>query len=304
MNSDIDKILPLILQEKKLNPRQQKQFLKLVKKIEKTKADDRSAEDWYILGYAFEAQANDLKAEEAYTEAIKTDPEFEAAYKNRGGVFTRTKQYEDAEFDLKHALELDPEFLQAKFQLAVLYGEKEDYDKSLELLDEILETKPDHLQSTAQRGSIYDKMGKYDEAITELDKVIEKEKNDGNLYSQRAISKIYNNDPEGALKDFQKTQQLSGNNYIVTFNLGLAYGLMQDKSKQAFQNFDKAFRKQPNLLVTYQKDAQKNEFNRLIKKLNQILENLKNIDDDQPGKFYRDELIDLLSRKLKEIAGQ
>jgi len=301
MISDIDKILPLILQEKKLNQRQQKQFLKIAKQIEKKKVDDRSAEEWYVMGYAFEAQGNDMKAEEAYTEAIKTDPEFEAAYKNRGSVFTRSKQFEDAEFDLVHALELDPDFTQAKFQLSVLQTEKNEYDKALSTLDEILDKQPGHVQSIAQKGTVYDKMNKYSEAVAAFDKAIEKDQSEGNLFSQRAISKIYNNDPEGALKDFHKAQSLSGSHSITTFNLGLAYGLMQDKSKHAYQNFEKAFRKQPDILITYQKEAQENEFKRLIKKLHQILENLRNIGDDQPGKFYREELIDLLERKLKEV---
>ncbi|HKJ44188.1 MAG TPA: tetratricopeptide repeat protein [Balneolales bacterium] len=304
MISDIDRILPLILQEKRLNQRAQKQFLKLVKQIEKVKADDRSAEEWYVLGYAYEAQNNDIKAVEAYTESIKSDPDFEAAYKNRGSVFTRMKQFEDAEFDLEHALDLDPEFTPAKFQLAVLQTQKYEYDDAMLTLDEILEKQPDHLQSLAQKGTIFDKQGKYKEAIAAFDKVIEQEENDGNLFSQRAISKVFNNDPDGALEDFQKSQRLEGNNYITTFNLGLAYGLMQDKSKQAYQNFEKAFRKQPTLLVTYQKEAQEGEFTRLIDKLNQILTNLKNIDDDQPGKFYREELIDLLTRKLNEVSDQ
>lgn len=300
MINDIDSLLPLLLKDSKLNNRQQNLFIKVLKKIEHTDDKDRSPDEWFVLGYAAEAQSNELKASECYTEAIKGNPEFEAAYKNRGSVFTRMKEYDDALFDLKKAIELDPDYLDAKLQLSVLYTEQDNFDEAQKILDEIFAKNPDHQRAHAQRGAIYDKLNKYSEAITEFDLVIKENTNDGNLYSQRAISKLFNGDAEGAVKDFQKAQLYSGASNIINFNLGLAYGLMEDGSKQSYQQFEKAFRKQPNMLASYFKDAKDGETNRLAKKLDDIIVYLKKIDESKPGKFYRDELIDLLERKLNE----
>lgn len=300
MVNEIDSLLPLILKDSKLNTRQQNLFLKVIKKIGQEPRDKRSAEEWYLLGYAAEAQNNDLKAVDHYTEAIKSNPDFEAAYKNRGAVFIRLKQFDDALFDLDKAIELDPDYLDARLQLSVLYAEQEKNDEALAAVEKILEKDPGHLRAHAQKGAIYDKTGKYEEALTEFDLVIGKIPDDANLYSQRAIAKLFSDDAEGAAEDFQKAQRLGGSNYITVFNLGLAYGLIENKSKQAYQYFEKAFRKQSNLLSTYFKEAKDGETNRLTGKLNQIIEHLRNVDDSQPGKYYRDELIDLLERKLEE----
>ncbi len=300
MTNEIDSLLPLLLKDSKLNNRQQNLFIKVLKKIEHADAEERTSDEWFVLGYAAEAQGNELKASEYYTEAIKGNPEFEAAYKNRGSVFTRLKEYDDALFDLKKAIELDPDYLDAKLQLSVLYSEQDKFEEAMALLDEILKKESNHLRAHAQLGAIYDKQEKYPEAIEELDIVIEKNTEDGNLYSQRAISKLFNGDAAEAVKDFQKAQRYSGANYITYFNLGLSYGMMEDGSKQAYQQFEKAFRKQPAILASYFKEAKDGETGRLAKKIDEIVDHLKKTDENKPGKFYRDELIDLLERKLNE----
>lgn len=300
MINDIDSLLPLLLKDSKLNNRQQNLFIKILKKIEHTNAEDRTSDEWFVLGYAAEAQGNDLKASEYYTEAIKDNPDFEAAYKNRGAAFTRMKEYDDALFDLNKAIELDPDYLDAKLQLSVLYSDQDKLDESKTVIDEILKKDSGHLRAHAQLGAIYDKQDKYPEAINEYDIVIEKHSEDGNLYSQRAISKLFGGDAEGAVKDFQKAQRYSGANYITYFNLGLSYGMMENGSKQAYQQFEKAFRKQPTILASYFKEAKDGETGRLAKKIDEILAHLKDTDENKPGKFYRDELIDLLERKLSE----
>lgn len=304
MANELDQLLPFLLNDTPLNERRQQQFLKLFKHIQKTDPEDRTAEEWFVLAYAFESRNDEMHAVEYYTKAIEANPDFEAAYKNRGAAFIQLKEFDDAQFDLGKALELDPSYIEADYELAVLYAEQDDTTKALEKLDRILDKKPEYVNALAQKGSILDRKKLYSEALTCFDKAIKLAPDNANLYSQRAISRLFASDAPGAEKDFQKAQQLAGANYITLFNLGLAVGLQPDKSKPAYQYFEKAFRKQPDLLSTYFRDAKAYESDRLGKKINDLIESLKKIGDDQPGRYYRDELIDLLGRKLEEAGNK
>lgn len=300
MANEIDQLLPYLLNDTPLNEKRQRQFLKLFKHIQKTEPAKRTAEEWFVLAYAFESRSDDRHAVEYYSKAIETNSDFEAAYKNRGAAFIRLKEYDDALFDLEKALELDQTFMEAEYQLAVLYEEQDDTAKALQILDTILEKKSDFVKALALKGGILDRNKQYEESLKLLNKAIELAPRNANLYSQRAIALLFSNDASGAEKDFLKAQQLAGTNYITLFNMGLATGLQPEKSKQAYQYFDKAFRKQPDLLTAYFREAKSYESERLGKKILELIKGLQTMGNETPGQFYRNELIGLLERKLAD----
>ena len=299
-NDIIDRILPELLQEKKLTDAREKMLAQAVKQIQKTSDDDRTDEQWFVLGYTAAAVNNTYDALRYFEMAIEKNKDFEAAYKQRATVYLKLGENQNALSDLNKAIEIDAEYTQAYIERASVYAEEGEYDKALADLDVATKNDPDNPQILSQHASILEKQGLLKEAIEKYDKAIEQVDDDANLYSQRGVARLFNDDPEGAEDDFAKAQKLGGANHITAFNLGLALGHQPDKSKQAYQHFNKAFRKKPTLLSEYYNEAHKSDISRLDQKLQDIIETLNNVGPSHPGKYYREELIDLLNSKLSD----
>lgn len=296
----IDRILPELLKEKKLTDAREKMLAQAVKQIKKMPDEDKTDEQWFILGYTAAAVNNNYDALHYYEMAIEKNKDFEAAYKQRATVYLTLGENQNALSDLNKAIELDSDYTLAYIERASVYAEEGAYEKALADLDIASKNDPDNAQLLAQHASILEKQGDLKEAVEKYDKAIEQADDDASLYSQRGVAKLFVGDSEGAEKDFAKAQKLGGANHITAFNLGLALGNQPEKSKQAYQHFNKAFRKKPTLLSEYYDEAHESDVSRLDKKLQEILETLKKTDDNQPGRYYRDELIGLLSSKITE----
>jgi hypothetical protein len=94
---------------------------------------------------------------------------------------------------------------------------------------------------------------------------------------------------------------LNGANQVTHFNLALIYGDMPGQTRETFRYFERAFKKDPNMLKQFAGSANPTEAKRLIGKLHGIVARLAS-ETDSAGKFYRDELSALLKRKLSETA--
>ncbi len=300
MAETIDRILPDLLQEKKLTDAKEKLLAKAVKQIQRVPEEERSAEEWFVLGYTAAAVNNHMEALRYYERAIEKKPDFEAAYKQRASEYLQVGEHENALSDLNKAIELDPEYTRAYIGRAAVYAEQDEFEKATADLDVAAKEDPQNPQLLSQYANILDRQGKFAEAVEMYDKVIEQIDDDPGLYSQRGVARLFNDDAGGAEKDFAKAQRLGGANHITAFNLGLALGHQQEKSKQAYQHFTKAFRKNPRLLNDYYQESHENDRSRLDKKLQDILDILNNVPDNKPGRYYRDGLISLLSSKLTE----
>jgi len=299
-NNIVDRILPELLQEKKLTEAREKMLTQAVKQIKKIADDDRSDEHWFVLGYTAAAVNNNYDALHYFELAIEKNKDFEAAYKQRATVYLKIGENQNALSDLNKALEIDPDYTLAYIERATVYAEEGEYEKALKDLEVASKNDPENPQVLAQHASILEKQGNLKEAVEKYDKAIEQSKNDANLYSQRGVAKLFNDDPEGAEKDFAQAQKLGGSNHITAFNLGLALGHQPEKSKQAYQHFTKAFRKKPTLLSEYYDEAHEKDVSRLDQKLQDILDTLNNVHTNHPGRYYREELIGLLSSKMND----
>ena len=301
MAIDFDTFFPVLLENEHLSNRNQQNLLKLARVIKKKAEGDRSAEEWYAYGRAQELEGDAQGAEMAYTESIFEDEQFEAAFKHRATVRLALGETDGAIEDLNQAIALDEQYLPAYIERARARSAKEDFDAAVADLELVLEREDDDEQAWFELGSVLDKAGKTEEALEKFNKAVELAPKEPYFVMHRGIAYLFTDHHEKALADFLKAQKIEGNNYVIQFNLGLAYGMLPDKSKEAYQNFERAFRKHQAALSSYIKEAQTNEKTRLVKKLDAVIENVKSIPSDAPGKFYREQLIDLLDHKLKEV---
>lgn len=297
MSTAVDIVLPAILEQRALNKKEAKFFKQVAKSISKKKLEDQSADEALIFGYMSEQQGNDALAIEGYSEAISKNPSYEAAYKFRGAAHIRSKDFVAGEQDLLKALELDAQYTDAELELASMKYEAGAFEEAQQRVEKVLELEPENAIAHALKGSILDKHEKYDEALASFDKAIELEPEDGQLVMQRGIVRFFAGLKEEALEDMKACRRLSGGHHVLTFNFGLILVTMEGMEKEAYRNFEKAFKKDPHMLKNYLASAQDFEADRLVDILRAAIKRIEGT-TSEGGSYYRDELLDLLKSKL------
>jgi tetratricopeptide (TPR) repeat protein len=297
----IDIILPYLLQDKAIPERYRKEFISVIKGIDKKEDSDKTSEEWFVQGYMSASQEEYDEAEDCFSEAIRLNPGFEAAWKQRGDMKLVSGASKYAAEDYTKAIEIDPEYASAYLKRAQAWLDQNQAEKAKKDLDTVSAMDPESAQVLMIAASIHEKQGNYDDALASYDKALENSPKDTQVLNARALINLFYGDPERAATDLLKIQAIEGSNFVNAFNLGLAFGQMTGKWKEAFQYFEKAFKKNPDLLKNYFESAQEFETNRLKKVLSVILSKVSDVAQTEPGSFYRSELIQLLERKMSDI---
>jgi tetratricopeptide (TPR) repeat protein len=299
MSDIVDRLLPFLLENRTLNNKGIQLLQKAHQQISKTKSEDRSAEDWFVLGYYAQQIQDYDDAQAHYSQAVLKNPDFEAAYKFRASVCIDTRQFEDATYDLEKALELDPNYADARFELARLLHEQDKNIEAVEKLDELIETDPENSDAYALAGSALEKEGQFEKAIQYFNKAIELDPESGHYFTQRGLASYFSGDFESAKADLENAQRISGTSYITQFNLGLVLGEFDDQVRDTFRYFERAFKKAPDMLTEFFKQAGDIEKKRLGSRIQGLIDK-HSIDSASTSQFYREQLVDLLKRKLTE----
>ncbi len=298
MSDLLKRLLPLLLENKTLN----ENGIKLLQKVHadiKRKPKGRTDEEWFVLGYyALQVGQHD-EAVTSFSEALFENEEFEAAFRFRATAYMESKRYSEASKDLDEALRIDPTYTDAQYERIRLLYEMDSDKEAIAAAREFTEANPGHANAFALLGSILEKSGNYADSIPAFDKAIELEDDNGLFFTQRGLAHYFGGKPELALSDLLKAQALTGANQVTHFNLALIYGELEGQTREAFRYFERAFKKDPNMLKQFAGSANKTEAKRLLGKLGGIVERLA-ADTNPSGKFYRDELSALLKRKLAE----
>jgi tetratricopeptide (TPR) repeat protein len=299
MSDIVDRLLPFLLENRTLNNKGIQLLQKAHQQISKAKKEDRSAEDWFVLGYYAQQIQDYDDAQSHYSQAVLKNPAFEAAYKFRAAVCIDTRQFEDATYDLNKALELDPDYTDAKFEQARLLHEQDMNAEAVEKLDMLIASDPENSDAYALAGSALEKDGQFEKAIKYFNKAIELDPESGHYFTQRGLASYFSGDFESAKSDLEMAQKISGTSYITQFNLGLVLGEMDDQVRDAFRYFDRAFKKAPDMLKEFFKQAGEIEKKRLGNRIQDLI-NKHSTGSSTTSQFYREQLVELLSRKLNE----
>jgi tetratricopeptide (TPR) repeat protein len=298
MSDHLKRLLPLLLENKSLN----ESGIRMLQKVHadiKRKPKGRTDEEWFVLGYyALQVGQHD-EAVTSFSEAIFENEEFEAAFRFRATAYMESKRFAEAAKDLDEALRIDPTYTDAQYErIRLLYEMDKDKEATL-AAREFTQANPEHANAFALLGSILEKSGNYVESIPAFDQAISLEDDNGLFFTQRGLAHYFGGFPELALNDLLKAQSLTGANQVTHFNLALIYGELPGQTREAFRYFERAFKKDPNMLKQFANSANPTEAKRLVGKLHGIVTRLAS-ETDPAGRFYRDELTALLQRKLSE----
>jgi len=135
--TDVDKAIAECTQALKLNPNDDS-------------AKNNLAYAYYIRGLTFTSKGEDAQAIEAYSEAIKNEPDYLFAFNKRGWANLATENYDQAINDFEKIVQFRPDDAEPKQNLASAYrnrgiahDKKGDYARAAADYEMVLKFKPD-----------------------------------------------------------------------------------------------------------------------------------------------------------------
>jgi tetratricopeptide (TPR) repeat protein len=138
-----------------------------------------------------------------FDKAIELDPNYTAAYANRGNVYSQIGQHDKAIADCNKAIELDPDDAEVYGNRAAVYSHMGEHDKAIADYNKAIELDPNYAQAYYNRGIAYSSLGEYDKAIADYTKAIELNPNYAKAYYNRGLAYKAQGREAEAMADFQ-----------------------------------------------------------------------------------------------------
>ena len=112
-------------------------------------------------------RGNFQAALKGFTQVINSDPEWAVGYANRGAVYNRLEQYNNAINDFDHAIMLDPQLTNAYVNRGLAYYYLGNYQQAITDADYVLELNPNYADAYMGRALAYEALGYYVSAIND-----------------------------------------------------------------------------------------------------------------------------------------
>jgi len=197
-----------------------------------------------------EQRAGYNKAIADYTQAIKLDPNFAPAYRDRGVAYSYSGDYDKALADFNQALRLNPNDPAAYRERGNVYGFKNDDTRALADYNRAIEVNPDYSSSYVNRGNVYSRRGDNDQAITDYTKSISLNPKESLAYTNRGGTYLNKGDYDRAIADFNQAIRLNPNYDNAYFGRGLAYLYKKDYDR-AVADYNQVILLNPNNADAY-----------------------------------------------------
>jgi len=209
--------------------------------------DGLSAPEWFDKGYA-EPDEN-LKIE-YYNKAIQLNPQYAAAYNNRGDAYQALGRVDDAFQDFSRAIEFNPENAPAYINRGNIYQQRGKHKEAIDDFSKAIELEPEYTLAYSNRGTSYKNLGRFEEALQDFNKAIRLNPKYASAYINRGdVYRKLGNDSE-AIPDYTKAIELDPNYAVAYNNRGLSYNNL-GKYKHAIQDYKKATEISPNYAAAY-----------------------------------------------------
>ena len=150
------------------------------------KADPNNAEAYNQRGVAWANQGDIDRAIADYTKAVNIDPELVGALNNRGSAFYRRGDYERAISDYTRALEINP-YLDAVYSnRGTAWAGKGDYFRAITDYTQAIEVNPYFDTAYFNRGKTLAGIGDFDQAIADFKRAVDVNPTFDDAYNQLA----------------------------------------------------------------------------------------------------------------------
>jgi tetratricopeptide (TPR) repeat protein len=180
-----------------------------------------------------------------YDAVLRLDPQYVAAFNNRGAARRQAGDLEGAIADFDEALRLDPRDAEVLNNRGSVRGDLGDVDGAFADLDEALRLDPQYAKAYYNRGSTRAAAGDPEGAIADFDEALRLDPRYGAAFNNRGSMRVAKGDPEGAIADFDEALRLDPADPEVRFNRGIARAAAGDPAG-AIADFDEALRMDPH----------------------------------------------------------
>lgn len=166
------------------------------------------AEDYFVRAYE-KYESGDLdSAIEDYTEAIRLNLAYFAAYNNRGLARARTGDVEGAIADYDTAVHLKPDYADAYNNRGLARAAKGDVKGAIADYDTVIRLKPDYATTYNNRGNARARTGDVEGAIADYDTAVHLKPDYAMAYSNRAEVFFTLARFDEAMEGFKKADEL------------------------------------------------------------------------------------------------
>jgi len=168
-------------------------------------------------GKVDEAQEFFEKALLNYNKAIKSNPQNEELYCERGTVLLNLGRADEAVSDFNEALRINPEYPEAYLRLGELFKErepekaKEFFNKALTYYNRLIENNPSDDRFYCDRGVVYMHLGQIEEAIKDFEKAIEINPESAEAYYNLISARLMKEDNTSSSSIFNSYHNLLNN---------------------------------------------------------------------------------------------
>ena len=200
-----------------------------------------SAIDWFENGCVLVNSGNPQKAVEAFTKAIKLNPNNEKFYVFRGNAYGEAGNNQYAVRDITKAIKLNPKYAKAYVSRGNAHLRSGSYQQAVKDYSMAVKLSPKHEEAYCYRGVAYGALGKEQQALEDFSHAIKINPEYEKAYFYRGLAYAESGNYHKALEDFNKAVELNPGDSEAYFNRGRVYGLLGDTYK-AVEDIRKAAR--------------------------------------------------------------
>jgi len=176
------------------------------------KRDPTQLDGRHNLALAFNKKGEYANAIQVLDEAIQMAPEQPIGHYFKGISYAGLKNYEQAEIEYTNALKINPNYVAAYFNRGILYTDNMNlFDKGIADFQKVLELNPNNMDAAINIGICNYKMNKWKEAIQQYTGAIGSFPKEGRIYYLRAITYAQINSFRQAFQDGTQAKQLGFN---------------------------------------------------------------------------------------------
>jgi tetratricopeptide (TPR) repeat protein len=208
-------------------------------------------EHYFRRAYDAYIQGDTDRALKDYTEAIRLNPQYAAAYYNRGLCHKVIGNYDQAIANYSEVIRLNPHLAVAYNNRGTSYKATGEYNQATRDYSEAIRLNPQFATAYVNRGSSYAAIGEHELAIEDCTEAIRLNPQLATAYYNRAISLYARGDMDQAIADYTEAIRLNPQLAVAYYNRGIAYNDQGNNYDQAIADYSETIRLSPEYADAY-----------------------------------------------------
>ncbi|MDP6039170.1 MAG: tetratricopeptide repeat protein [Candidatus Latescibacteria bacterium] len=214
------------------------------------KADPNHPRHWNAAGNLYRRMGNPQEASRHFQRAIEIAPNFAGAHSNLGNALNQLGRYQEAVAAYKHALTLDATLTEAHTNLGVAYHGLGQYEAAVAHHTEALKRKKNFVDALSNLGNTYNSMGRHKAALSVLLQAIKNAPGHAFAHANMGNAYLGLQQYNAALEHLDMALALQPNLIAALFNQGIAMMGLQ-RFEESVAVFQKVVQLSPALAKAY-----------------------------------------------------